>query len=496
MSSPHARLPFAFTLATLCAPIVACSTIDGDGTTGIGGTYVSGLPATDGEYDDGADDTEGEQGLGPEDFDYCLPGPEGGPYFMGWQIACTASSATRSFVNPLDESFVEIEDVSGPLGNICCGGISPVLEADEDCQVLCMEQICEAARVQHVSWAVDVSNDGMGGDCLDVSENCGFDFELCMSGVLHEQAGGPGALFSYFMQAECEAIHDQEISPYSDEYDWWRWVEFPNDPANDPAPLCAPIPDPEPGLPESAPENEVEEEPGTSITLQWSIVGGPIESEQSFDGNVDLAYAVNPCSSGDCIGLSRLHVSVPNGTYHGLELANARLIVEQAPRETPLSASGAFSWGSGTLGATLSLAVDGIPLVITGFNEGRVDGIALPRSNTMTLTNLVFDFDDGLVDAALELNINGTYARHGPDAVIKVLDAPTDCAAPVTFEAASHDLDGDPLTHVWWVPPWFLGTGSLLEATLPPGSYHVYLTSLDSSGRFDSTALHHVRSCR
>lgn len=496
MSSPHARLPFALTLALLCAPIVACSTIDGDGTTGIGGTYVSGLPATDGEYD-GADDTEGEPpAFGPEDFNYCLPGPEGGPYFMGWQIACTASSATRSFVNPLDASFVEIEDVSGPFGNICCGGVATVLEADEDCQVLCMEQICEAARVQHVSWAIDVSNDGMGGDCLDVSENCGFDFELCMSGVLHEQLGGPGALFSYFMQAECEAIHDQEISPYHQTENYWSWVQFPNDPLDDVAPLCAPSPENEPGLPENAPENEVEEEPGTSVTLQWSIAGGPLDSEQSLDAEVDLAYAINPCASGDCIGFSRLHVTVPDDTYRGWKLENVHLILERAPRETPLSASGAFSLGSGALGATLSLAVDGIPLVITGVNQGHADGMVLPRSNTMTLTNLVFAFDDGMIDAALALNINGTYVRHGPDALIKVVDAPTDCALPVTFEAASTDLDGDSLTHMWWVPPWFLGTGALLEATLPPGTYHVLLTSFDSSGKVDSTALRHMRSCR
>jgi hypothetical protein len=101
-----------------------------------------------------------------------------------------------------------------------------------------------------------------------------------------------------------------------------------------------------------------------------------------------------------------------------------------------------------------------------------------------------------LVDAALELNINGAYVRHAPDAVIKVIDAPIDCAMPVTFEAASSDLDDDQLTHMWWVPPWFLGTGNLLDATLPPGTYRVYLTSFDSSGKLDSTALQYLRSCQ
>lgn len=485
-------------LALSCALPAACSTIEEGGTgASAGGTYGLDPLPTEGTYDDGADGTatDGEDPLGPEDFDYCLPGSEGTPHFLGWQIACTASSVSREFVNPLDMSFVEIEDFSGHFGNICCGGIATVYEADADCEQLCLGQLCEAARVQHVAWAVDVSNDGMGGDCLDVNDDCGFDFETCMTGAIHEQVAYPGALFSYFLQVECEAMHDEGLNPYDNAVPGWEWVQDPNDPTDDVA-LCAPTPEPEPGLPENAPENEVGEVPGTAVTLQWSVAGGPIDRVQSLEANVDLAYAMNPCASGDCIGLSRLHVTIPDGTYHGFRLHNVNLTLEHAPRETPLSASGAFSFGSRTLGATLSLVVDGIPVVITGYNAGRVDGVALPRADSMTLTNLVFDFSDGLIDAALTLNIDGTYVRHGPDALIKVLDAPTDCAIPVTFEAASSDLDEDSLTHMWWVPPWFLGTGTLLEATIPPGSYHVYLTSFDSSGRFDSTVLRHVRSCR
>jgi hypothetical protein len=34
--------------------------------------------------------------------------------------------------------------------------------------------------------------------------------------------------------------------------------------------------------------------------------------------------------------------------------------------------------------------------------------VALPRFDTMTLNNLVFGFDDGVIDAKLELNINGS----------------------------------------------------------------------------------------
>jgi hypothetical protein len=392
--------------------------------------------------------------------------------------------------------FLELEDVSGPFGNICCGGIASVEEADADCQTLCMATLCEAARVQHVAWAVDVSNDGMGGSCLDDHDDCGFDLELCMSGDVHEQIALPGALFSYFLEADCEAAHDQAISPYGTHGDYWDWVQFPNEPEDDAAPLCVPIPEPEPGPPERAPENEVEEEPGTSVTLWWSVGGGPINREQSLDARVDFAYAVDPCASGDCIGLSRLHVTVPDGTHQGLTLANLHLDVEQVAKETPLSGSGAFSFGSASLRATLSLSVDGVPLVITGYNDGRVDGVVLPRADTMILSNLVFGFDDGLVEGALELNINGSYVRHAPDALIKVVDSPTACAMPVAFEAASIDLDGEPLTHMWWVPPWFLGTGNLLDAILPPGSYRVYLTSFDSTGRFDSTALEHVRSCQ
>lgn len=495
MSTSRANPSLALALAAL-GTLAACSTIDGGGT---GTSATSGLPPPPASDDDtgdaGADETGGGMGLGPEDFDYCFPGPEGTPILRGWHIACTAPTATRSFVNPLDSTYLELEDFSGIFGNVCCGGLATLYEADMACQLLCLELLCEAARVQHVAWAVDVSDDGMGGDCLDVTENCGFDFDLCMTGDYHEQHGQPGMLFSYIMQAECGAAHDQDLSPYSEVLDKWTWVEDGNDPTNDPA-VCAPIPEPEPGPPEGTPEHEMEEEPGTSVTLRWSVGGGTSHTEQSLDVAVDLAYAVVPCTSGDCIGLSRFHVTIPDGTYHGLELRNAHLVLERATEDTPLSASGAFSLGPKTLAATLSLTVDGIPIVLTGFNEGHARGVAQPRFDTMTLNNLVFDFDDGVIDAELELNINGSYVRHAPDALIKVIDAPTDCALPVTFEAASHDLDGDSLTHTWWVPPWFLGEGTLLEATLPPGSYRVYLTSTDPSGRSDSTALHHVRSCQ
>lgn len=205
---------------------------------------------------------------------------------------------------------------------------------------------------------------------------------------------------------------------------------------------------------------------------------------------------MNPCAAGDCISLSRLAVAVPDGIYQGYSLANLRLVLEEPTQEVPLSASGSFALGPRALHATASFTVEGVPLVITGYNAGRVSGVALPRADTMTLNNLVFAFDDGVLAAALELNVNGTFVRHAPDAVIKVVDAPVGCTAPVAFHAASTDLDGDELSHVWWVPPWFLGTGTLLEASLPPGTYSVYLTSIDPSGRSDSTALRYVRSCQ
>lgn len=360
-----------------------------------------------------------------------------------------------------------------------------------------MEYVCEAARLQHVAWAVDASNDGMGGDCLDsVVTDCGFDVELCRSGVLHEQVALPGNLFSYVLQAECEASHDQVASPWGDNGEYWDWIELPNNPANDSAPACAPAPEPEPGPPEGVPGMEIHAEPGTSITLHWAIADGPSGSERSLDAEVVLGYSVTPCIAGDCISLSRLDIAIPDGVYQGVSLANLHLILEEPTPPAPLSASGSFVLSSSTLHATTSFTVEGLPFVITGRNARRAQGVALPRSNTMTLTNLAFDFDDGVFQATLEINMNGVYVQHAPDAVIKVVDAPTDCSNPVSFEAATVDLDGDELTHMWWVPPSFIGKGSLLEAPLTPGSHRIYLTSVDATGRADSTALTHVRSCR
>lgn len=492
-SSMRSVVAFASTAAA------ACSTIDGGGVGGEagGGGSSDSNPwwETDG---DGADGTEGDQPDGPEYSDACRPDPAGSEFFQGWQVVCNASSATRKFVNPTDSVYVELEDVSGPFGSICCGGSSPVEEADAACQVRCMEYVCEAARAQHVAWAVDVSSDGMGGDCLDsVVTDCGFDFEACMSGMLHEQTGRPGDLFTYVLQAECEAAHDQVRSPWgSDGNARWDWIELPNISGNDTAPVCAPAPEPEPGSPERSPEMEIEEEPGTSVTLRWVVAGGPSGTEQSLEPDVALAYSVSPCADGECISLSRLDLTIPDGIYHGLSLTNLHLILEEATPAVPLSASGGFVLPPRSLRATSSFNVQGIGIVVTGHNAGSARGVALPHADTMTLTNLAFDFDDGAFGAILEINLNGTYVRRAPEAVIKLIDIPTDCITPVTFEAASIDLDGDSLTHVWWVPPWFIGTGGLLEAPLPPGPHRIYLTSIDSSGRADSAALSHVRSCR
>lgn len=337
----------------------------------------------------------------------------------------------------------------------------------------------------------------MGGDCLDSAfESCGFDFEECMTGLLHEQTAQPGGLFTYILQAECEATHDQDISPWSNQTETWSWVEFPNVPYNDPVPLCAPEPEPEPGPPERAPEMEVGEEPGTSVTLRWAVADGPSGVEQSLDAKVELAYAIDPCIHGDCITISHIDVSLPDGLYQGFELENLHLVLEEPTVGARLSSNGRFALGERSLRATSSFVVDGIPVVIKGYNVGRFGGVADPRSDTMTLTNLFFEFGDGVIDAALEINFDGKHVHRAPDALIKLLDAPTDCAAPVTFVAATTDPDGDALTHVWWVPPWFLGTGTLLEASLPPGTFRIYLSSFDSSGRSDSTALQYVRACR
>jgi hypothetical protein len=484
----------AAALFSLGAVVLGCSTIDGgnhgDGSWSGGGT--SAPPPWDGG---GADDTAGEPD-GPEYGQSCLPGPEGTDYFHGWRITCNALSSSRGFVNPADSVYVEVQDLSGPFESICCGGSSPVEEADADCQALCMELVCEAARVQHVAWAVEASSVGMGGDCLDFTDACGFDFEACLTGMPHEQVGQPGNLFSYLMIAECEAVHDQQVSPWGTHGPHWDWIELPNEPTNDSAPVCAPLPVPPPGPPERSPEMELEGEPGTTITLHWALAAGPSGTEQSLDAEVGLAYSVGPCAEGECFSLSRLDVTLPDGIHHGFSLANLHVILEEATPAVPISTSGHFAFGPRTIHMTTSFTANGVPIVITGHNAGTAQGVALPTAGVMSLTDLAFAFDDGLIAATLELDVLAAYVQHGPEASIEVVDAPADCAAPVMLEAVTVDLDDDPLTHVWWVPPWFLGTGEVWTALLPPGQHGIYLTSIDSSGRADSTAMRYVRACR
>ena len=127
---------------------------------------------------------------------------------------------------------------------------------------------------------------------------------------------------------------------------------------------------------------------------------------------------------------------------------------------------------------------------------GSPSGRLSPAGDQFSISGLRFEHSDGLVDAALELEIQGQYDARRPTAQITRVAAPERCDEPVSLLATSWDADGDDLTHTWWVRGVGSFSGPLLELPLPAGEHTVMLTSGDASKLFDSETLRYARSCK
>src|SRR5690606_9077941 len=119
----------------------------------------------------------------------------------------------------------------------------------------------------------------------------------------------------------------------------------------------------------------------------------------------------------------------------------------------------------------------------TGTPRGRLS----PAGDQLSLTGLRFEFEDSVVTAALEIDIQGQYDARRPNAQITHTTAPKSCTEPVTLLATSWDDDDEPLTHSWWIRDVGTFSGPLVEVVLPAGLHDVMLTSFDPAGLFDTT---------
>jgi hypothetical protein len=154
-----------------------------------------------------------------------------------------------------------------------------------------------------------------------------------------------------------------------------------------------------------------------------------------------------------------------------------------------------FRFSDGSLRVLMQTHVNGFPLVLSGWNVGMPRGRLSPAGDQLSLTDLRFEFEDSVIAAALEIDIQGHYDARRPNAQITLTSAPTSCAEPVALLATSWDDDQEPLEHAWWIRDVGTFKGPLVEVVLPAGEHDLMLTSFDPSGLFHSETLRYARRC-
>ena len=224
----------------------------------------------------------------------------------------------------------------------------------------------------------------------------------------------------------------------------------------------------------------------------------PKSSERWPDMQTLLQQLERPCAqaSGDCLSLSQLEVVLPTYTSQGgVSITDATLSVTDAP-PAPLS-SGSFTLPAGSVGATATATIAGNESSGKAVTTQDISGRISPATDTVSISNIVFSYDNSFFVADLRIDVQGSYGSRAPVAAIQVVDAPSSCGAPVAFQARSVDYDGDKLDHRWFVTETGESkTGALFETLLQPGTHHVSLLSKDPLNRTGSATLAYQRSCR
>ena len=448
-----------------------------------GGESGSGA-GTDGAStgDEGAEGADGESGeLQPPEPDE--QGDQCGSDVFGWQTSCQVQDITA-----IASDKGEIPGIP-PAGEhtirtLCCEGRPSVSTADDGCEDICQLELCEAAKFDHIKRC---------NSCGPF--DCGFDMSNCLAGGAHNQIVScltPLQIpFSYTLTATCSAINNEQRNPDGSFF----FLEDPNIVENDP-PICTPPDNREHEPPRGLRQYRASAALGTVARVTWTIaeVGG---QEQSDELDVRFEYAITPCPapSGECMALTTLELTLPPTDLLGMTVTQARLDVV-AVREAPMiEHSESFGFADGALEVLMQAHVDGIPLVVSGRNTGNPHGHLSPAGDQLSLTDLRFEFDDGVLSAALEVEIHGQYDARRPNAQITPLTTASSCGEPMSWLATSWDDDGDPLTHRWWIRDVGTFEGPLLERVLPPGLLEVTLTSQDPSGRFDTETLRYDHKC-
>jgi len=450
---------------------------DGSGSSDGGGTDGGG--GTGGDSSDGAD---GESG--PEEPDPDLHGDQCGGDVLGWETVCLIESVVGE-ANDRGEIPGLPPEGGSTVRKLCCEGQPSVEEADAGCQGYCILETCEAALLDHLDRCESCA-----------LPNCGFDMTDCLDSGVHDQLVAclaPAQFpFYYTLTTSCSAINNELRHPDGT----FDFLEDPNITGNDPK-ICGASENLEHEPPRGLGQFKASASDGTLARLTWSMADMSGE-ERSEELDVVFEYGIVPCAtaSADCMELTALELTLPTTSALGMTITKARLSavsVEEAPM---IERGEAFHFSEGAIRVLMQAYVDGLPLVLTGTNVGSPSGRLSPAGDQFSISGLRFEYADSVVDAALEVDIQGQYDARRPTAQITRMAAPERCGEPVTLLATSWDADQDALTHTWWVRGIGSFSGPLLELPLPAGEHTVMLTSGDTSGLFDSETLRYARTCR
>lgn len=341
--------------------------------------------------------------------------------------------------------------------------------------------------------------------------DCSFQWESCMQSSFHTPynqpyktvplAGGNFlTLLTYEVTVFCDADGSSlRIAP-----------EFlPQDPITEcvdealvTAPVCV-TPDADSLNPSVGPwspttniaDDDVASSAGSHAELSWSFAGSS-DSVRSDDIEVSVNFGVSDCQPGRCFRLSNLSAQIPTTSYHGYTVSNASLHVWGVAADPSLDSRSYFSYLAGTLYAVVSGRVNGQPFAATSRSIHAATGRSSEISDSFSLHDLVFGFDQSGIHAELRLEIEGTFTNRPPQVSIAVIDAPRDCDDPVAFQARGGDLDADSISYIWLVPSAPSTDGQLLELTLANDeTTYLVMTATDDHQRSGSAAIEYTRRC-
>jgi len=449
----------------------------GGGGGGGGGTDGSG--GTGGDGDSGADDESGIQPPVPDEH-----GDQCGGDVLGWETACLVESVVGEASDRGEIPGLPPEGGS-TIRPLCCEGQPSIEEADAGCQGYCILETCEAALVDHLNRCESCA-----------LPNCGFDMSNCLNGGAHDQLVAclaPAQFpFNYTLTTSCSAINNEVRNPDGTFF----FLEDPNITGNDPD-ICGASDNLEHEPPRGLGQFKASASDGTLARLTWAMADMSGE-ERSEELDVVFEYGVVPCTtaSADCMALTALELTLPTTSALGMTITKARLSVVSVEEAPVIERGEHFRFSEGSIGVLLKAYIDGFPLVLTGTNVGSPSGRLSPAGDQFSIAGLRFEYVDSVVEAALEVDIQGQYDARRPTAQITRVAAPDRCGEPVTLLATSWDADQDPLTHTWWVRGIGSFSGPLLEIPLPAGEHTLMLTSGDGSRLFDSETLRYSRTCR